>query len=115
MRYLISLRVDGSRAADITAEQMAEFMAVHGRIQDDLRASGEFVETSELSMRDARTVSTAGGELLVTDGPFAEGKEFVGGYYVVDCTSLDRACEIAARFVEAQVVPAEVRRIGGDG
>lgn len=66
-------------------------------------------------MTDARVVRTdSGGRRDVTDGPFTESKEFVGGYYLVDVASIDRAVELAARFVEARFAPVEVRRLGPD-
>ena len=46
-----------------------------------------------------------------TDGPFIEAKEWVGGFYLVDCASIDRAVEIAGRFVEARYSPVEVRQL----
>ena len=65
-------------------------------------------------VEDATTVRVRKGELLVTDGPYTEGKEYIGGYYIVDVDSLERAVEIAGRFVEARFHPVDVRRMGGD-
>jgi hypothetical protein len=53
--------------------------------------------------------------VLAVDGPFCESKEWVGGYYVVDVTDIERAIEIAGRFVEARFSPVEVRRLVHSG
>ena len=60
---------------------------------------------------DATTVRVRDGEVLTTDGPFAETKEQLGGYYVVDCKDLDEAIEVAARIPGARVGSIEVRPI----
>jgi hypothetical protein len=65
---------------------------------------------SELQDSDAATtVRVRDGETLTTDGPFAETKEQLGGYYIVDCASLDEAIEFAARIPAAERGAVEVR------
>jgi hypothetical protein len=68
----------------------------------------------------ARTVRDRRGELLVTDGPFAETKEQVGGFEVIECADLDEAVEVASRHPSARTGRIEVRRVfkdevGGSG
>ena len=58
---------------------------------------------------DATTVRVRDGELLTSDGPFAETKEQVGGYYLVDCKDLDEAIEVAGKIPGARVGSIEVR------
>jgi hypothetical protein len=72
-------------------------------INDDLRRSGELVGGEGLTPpKDARLVRAgANGQPQVTDGPFAETKEFLAGYWIVDCASPERAFEIAARASSA--------------
>lgn len=80
----------------------------------ELRASGELVATDELSTEVAAVVRTdleTPDRVRRTDGPFSESKEWVGGFYLVDCESLDRAVEIAGRFIEARWSPVEVRQL----
>ena len=60
---------------------------------------------------DATTVRVRDGEVLTSDGPFAETKEQIGGYYVVDCKDLDEAIEIAAKIPGARDGSIEVRPI----
>jgi hypothetical protein len=81
-------------AADFAA--MGEFMESFNR---DLAESGELVDTRGLTAPvHARRIRLQGGMPVVTDGPYAETEEVLAGWWVVDCDSLDRATEIAARL-----------------
>ena len=62
-------------------------------------------------MRTAKTVRVRNGKTLITDGPFAETKEFLAGFYLVDAESLDAAVEIASKIPPARVGSIEVRPI----
>jgi hypothetical protein len=113
VEYLILIHNNAETEAAIQGEAQEEFQRAHDDLQRELKASGELVETQILDDAQARVVRT-GEAPLVTDGPYAELREWVGGYYRVDCADLDRAVEIASRFVEARWSPVEVRRIGID-
>ena len=63
------------------------------------------------STRDATTVRVRDGEALVTDGPYAEVKEALGGYYLFECESMDEAVEYAARIPGAEHGAVEVRPV----
>jgi hypothetical protein len=63
------------------------------------------------SVSDATTVRVRNGEVLATDGPFAETKEQLAGYYVVDCRDLDEAIEVASKIPGARTGSIEVRPI----
>jgi hypothetical protein len=81
-------------------------------LMDELTESGELIGTEALAdPSNARTVRVRGGGPAVTDGPFAEAKEQLGGYLVVDCESIERAVEIAARWPNARFCAMEVRPI----
>ncbi len=112
MKYLLSIYVNDQGWNEIESGLMEEFQAAHDAIQRELTASGELVDSTELSPVDARQVRARDGRALVVDGPYTEGKDVVGGFYVVDCATIERACEIAGRFVEARFAPVEVRRMG---
>jgi hypothetical protein len=78
----------------------------------ELKESGELVATDPLAdPAQTKTVRVAGGVPVVTDGPLAEAKEHFGGYLIVDCESIDRAVEIAARWPSSRFAPLEVRPI----
>jgi hypothetical protein len=60
---------------------------------------------------DATTVRVTNGEIVTSDGPFAETKEQIGGYYIVDCKDLDEAIEVASKIPAAKEGSIEVRPI----
>ena len=79
-------------------------------VDRDLRAAGAWVFTGGLHAPDTATVLRAsGGDVLVTDGPFAEGKERVGGFWIIQAADLDAALEWAAKATVACRLPVEVR------
>ena len=82
---------------------------------DDLRARGIWITGDQLAPpRRARSVRVRNGKTLVTDGPFAETKEAVGGFDILECDSLEEAAEIAARHPVAQMGTIEVRPLWGN-
>src|ERR1044071_4179455 len=88
---------------DVTAE--------YGRFTAEILESGEFVAGDPLEGIDtATTVRVRDGKRSTTDGPFAETKEVLGGYYIVDVKDLDRAIELASQIPGARTGVVEVRR-----
>ena len=84
------------------------------RLARDLHASGHYLGASPLhSVSTATSVRVRGGKRLVTDGPFAETREQLGGYYLVDAKDLDEAIEIAARIPGVHKGTIEVRPVLG--
>jgi hypothetical protein len=82
---------------------------------DDLRARGIWLTGDQLAPpRRARTVRVRNGKTLVTDGPFAETKEVIGGFDLLECGSLEEAVEIAAAHPIAQMGTIEVRPLWGN-
>ena len=82
---------------------------------DDVQTRGIWVTGDQLAPpRRARTVRVREGKKLVTDGPFAETKEAVGGFDILECESLDEAVEIAAAHPVAQMGTIEVRPLWGN-
>jgi len=95
-----------------SAEQREEVYAHYRAFADDARKSGVMVGGDELaSTRDATTVRVRDGEAVVTDGPYAEVKEALGGYFVFECDSIDDAVDYAARIPGAEHGAVEVRPI----
>jgi hypothetical protein len=93
---------------------VAEWAQAHGDLQTELRESGELVDSNELSPEAAVVVRVDRAKphhVKTVDGPYSEAKEWVGGFYVIECATVDRAVEIAGRFVEAQFAPVEVRQL----
>jgi hypothetical protein len=87
-----------------------EAWAALGAWLDDAIGSGVSIESSPLRMdADATTVKVRDGQLIVTDGPFAETKEQIAGFDVLECADLDEAIEVAAKHPMARAGIVEVR------
>ena len=81
---------------------------------DDLQAKGSWITGDQLAPpRRARSVRVRNGKAIVTDGPFIESKEAVGGFDLIECGSLEEAVEIAAGHPVAQTGTIEVRPLRG--
>ncbi|PXY33466.1 hypothetical protein BAY59_10280 [Prauserella coralliicola] len=96
----------------LTPEQRQEGLGAYAALDADLAASGEMI-VSEALADPARTtrVTVREGTTLTSDGPFAEAKELLAGFFLVDCESTERAVEIAARVPEAELGLVEVRPV----
>jgi hypothetical protein len=82
---------------------------------DDLQARGIWVTGDQVAPpRRAKSVRVRGGKALITDGPFAETKEVVGGFDIIHCDSLEEAVEIAAAHPIARMGTIEVRPFWGE-
>jgi len=109
VKYILLIYIDPSRFDDTEGEDLtSEYMAFTQEILD----SGEMVAGDPLEGADtATTVRVRSGKRATTDGPFAETKEVLGGYYIVDVKDLDRAVELAAKIPDARNAGVEVRPI----
>jgi hypothetical protein len=116
MKYLIQIYSNpASRAMweSFSAEQQSEGYAFYRGISDELRSSGELLADealADISLAKRVTVSESAGT-VASDGPFAETKELLAGFYLVDCETEARAIEIAGRFPEAEFGLIEVRPV----
>jgi hypothetical protein len=112
MQYLAIIYGDESVYANATPEDIGAIFAAHGKFGEDSRNAGVFVGGEGLQgTSTATTVRVRDGERLLTDGPYAETKEQIGGYYVLDCKDLDDALNWAAQIPEAKTGSIEVRPI----
>jgi hypothetical protein len=92
------------------SEDPDSVMAEVDAIIEELTGSGEWVGGEALAdASQTRTVKVRGGVPAVTDGPFVEAKEHLAGYCLVECETLERALEIAARWPDARYCAMEVR------
>jgi hypothetical protein len=100
MKYLLALIGDESPMADRTPEQMAEAMRAWDAYTNELRDSGAFLGGEGLQPSATATTVKLGqsGDPVVTDGPFAETKEQLGGFYLIDCNDLDEALDWAKKI-----------------
>jgi hypothetical protein len=112
VQYMLLIHDDPSAWAGMTEEQVNAVMGEYFAYSDAIRKEGIFVAGDALQGRDAaHTVRMRNGERIVADGPFAETKEIVGGYYVVDCDTLDQALDAASRIPSARFGAIEVRPV----
>jgi hypothetical protein len=98
MKYLLLLYGDENRWTEMTPEQSAQDMERWSAFGQELEASGAFLAGEGLAPTTAATtVRIKGGEVLHTDGPFAETREQLGGFYLLECPDLDGALAWAAK------------------
>ena len=115
MQYMILIYGDEKNFAMMSdnPEAQKQMYAAFTRYGADMREAGVLVGGAELKpTHSATTVRVRNGKTLTTDGPFAETKEQLGGYYMIDVPDLDRAVHWAARCPAAQGGSIEVRPLG---
>ncbi|MBV9920807.1 MAG: YciI family protein [Pseudonocardia sp.] len=115
MKYLIMVLSNPESAAalrELTAEQGREFGRGHRALGEAMAESGELIVSEGLADQStAVRVRVRDGETMTTDGPFAEVKEQLAGFYLVECDSLERAVAYAARVPDAAFTDVEVRPV----
>jgi hypothetical protein len=112
MQYMLLIYGDEAASAGMTDAERGALFGEYGAYTQGLRDSGAFVAGDPLQPTSAATtVQVRDGEQLVTDGPFAETKEQLGGYYIVEAESLDEAIELASKIPSARFGSIEVRPI----
>lgn len=109
MKYMMLIYSDESIW---TEDERAKCMAESVALCHDLNADGQYVSASPLHyVNTATSVRVRDGKALITDGPFAETREQLGGYYIVDVANLDEALHVASRIPGARMGTVEVRPI----
>jgi hypothetical protein len=110
MRYVLLVCTDES--AQLTAEETDERIADYARCQEEMQSRGVLLARERLRpTATSTTVKFRNGELVVADGPFAETKEQIGGYFVVEADDLDAAIELASLIPAVRHGAVEVRPI----
>ncbi|HET7902872.1 MAG TPA: YciI family protein [Candidatus Nanopelagicales bacterium] len=96
-RYMFLLYGDESGMADVTPEQWDQMLQAHNAWAESVQAAGATIVSGEAlaPSTTSTTVRKTAGTPTVTDGPFAETKEALGGYYTIDCADLDQALALA--------------------
>ncbi len=112
MKFIALIYADESHYVDATPAENAATFQAHGEFSGAAREAGVFDGGDGLQgSATATTVRVRDGERLLTDGPFAETKEQLGGFYALECKDLDEALAWAARIPEAQFGAIEVRPV----
>ena len=94
-----------------SAAEQAAGLAYYAALSDELAASGELVATERLAAPDAAIRLPAREGAISSDGPFAEVKEVLAGFYLVECDSTERALQIARRVPESELGLVELRPV----
>ena len=108
MQYMLLIYSNENRSDDGDEEVIKRY----GKFTQEVSDGGKLVSADRLKPATAATtVRIRNGETLVTDGPFAETKEQLGGYYVLECENIDGALQYAAKIPAAEIGTIEVRPV----
>ncbi|WP_374686022.1 YciI family protein [Promineifilum sp.] len=112
MQYMLLIYVDPATYEGVTEAEneaeMAEYFALGPSLRErGIQLSGEALQP----VTTATTVRVRDGKTLTTDGPFAETKEHLGGFYLVDCANLDEAIDVAKRIPDVRRGSVEIRPV----
>ena len=109
MKYMLLIYRD-ENAFD--ASELVKYRDESVQLANDLHASGQYLGAAPLHpTATATSVKVRGGKRVVTDGPFAETREHLGGYFLVDAKDRDEAIEIASRIPGARLGTVEIRPV----
>jgi hypothetical protein len=110
MRYLCLIHLDPQQLDALTPAETSSLNAAHLDFNDDLRRSGNFLIAEALEPPEqSACVRMRNGQMSVTDGPFAETKEMIAGFYMIEADDMKEALAIAARIPAAVMGTVEVR------
>jgi hypothetical protein len=112
MQYMLLIYGEEGSWESYSEDERNAVYAEYGKLNGDLRMQGKLIAGDELQpVATATTVQVRNGGTLVSDGPFAETKEALGGYYLIDAESLDEAIEWAAKIPSARKGKIEIRPV----
>jgi hypothetical protein len=112
VQYMLLIFDDERVWGELSDEERGKLYAQYGTFTNELRESGALVSADQLQPSTTATlVQVRDGETLTTDGPYAETKEQLGGYYLIEAESLDEAIEWAAKIPSARGGTIEVRPV----
>ena len=112
MQYLLLIYGDEKAGADMSKEAMDTMMSEYNAYTEDIQKAGVMRAGDALyPTSSATTVRVQNGKTVTTHGPFAETKEQLGGYYLVECNNLDEVIEWAAKIPGARTGSIEVRPV----
>ena len=110
MQYMLLIYDDERQLKSMSEAEIGKMYQDYGAFTNEIIQSGNFKAGSELHpVAKATTIRVRDGKKVVTDGPFAETREQLGGYYLVEAADLDEATAIAARIPSARTGSIEVR------
>jgi hypothetical protein len=114
-QYLLSVWHDNDYELDFSSPDAQRMVAQVGAFNEELQRTGTWVFGAGLHPASSATVvRSARGEVSMTDGPYAETKEQMGGFWIVEAPDLDAALDLAGRAATACEGPVEVRPVQGE-
>jgi hypothetical protein len=112
MQYLLMIYESEKAWADLSESARNQMFGEYAKLTADIKAAGKYCAGNALQPTStATTVRVRDGKMQVTDGPFVESREQLGGYYLIEATDLDDATKIAARIPAARHGSIEVRPV----
>jgi hypothetical protein len=112
MKFMFTIYHDPNVLDAMPEKEMQTLVDSAIEYAEEIRQSGHYIVSNALQRpRTARTVRVSGGKASTTAGPFAETKEQLGGFFIIEAKDMDEACAIAARFPPARVGVIEVRPV----
>ena len=112
MKYLCLIYDDEKKVSGMSQQDSDKFMGEYFAFTEDIRKSGHMVHGEALHpVATATTIRVRNGKLSTTDGPFAETKEQLGGFYLIEAKDLNEAIQVAARIPSARFGSIEVRPV----
>jgi hypothetical protein len=112
MKYLCLIYDDEKKMATMTKDEGEAFMGEYFAFTEGIKKTGHYLGGNALQpVNTATTVRNRSGKLSTTDGPFAETKEQLGGYYLIEARDLNDALQVAAKIPSARTGSVEVRPI----
>ncbi|MFG1777516.1 YciI family protein [Micromonospora sp. NPDC049051] len=114
MKFLLIMHMNPRIWEALTEDERNEVMQGHDGFTETIRGSGEMLGSVALAEpENSAVVRVRDGVPAVSDGPYLEAKEYLGGYYLVECASRERAFELAAMIPDARVegLGVEVRQV----
>jgi hypothetical protein len=112
MRYVLLIYQAEEVVENLSATERKKAVAVHRKMQAQAKANGAFILTTQLMPSSAATtVRGRQGKLTILDGPFAETKELLVGFYLLDCDTLDEAIDYAQSLPQLDTGCIEIRPI----
>jgi hypothetical protein len=112
MKFMLLICDDEKAWGKLSETEQRQIYGEYGQFTQQIKSSGHYLDSAQLQPTSAATsVRVRNGKRLVTDGPFAETREQLGGYYLIDAKDLDEATAIAARIPSARLGTVEVRPV----
>jgi hypothetical protein len=112
MKYMLLIYDNEKDLMAMPEEAMQKLLNDYFKFTDEIKASGHYISADPLQpVHTATTVRIRNDKMTMTDGPFAETREQLGGYYLIEAKDLDEAAKIAARIPSARIGSIEVRPV----